>query len=118
MTKMAMALALSHPDVFVPNLGVGADIPGEQGDAFLRIEVDHFHAQRTQPIESALEIAAFAHDDRAKAKLPHQAATVPARRERGNHNELPIAALAAGIAEGVCLAVRGRIALLHPPVVS
>jgi hypothetical protein len=54
---------------------------------------------------------------RPDVELPDQAAAVPAGRQRGHHDLVAVAALPAGAAEGVGLAVYGRVVLLHPAVV-
>src|SRR5207237_2140749 len=111
-----MRLLLAN--VFVPHLRVRPDISAQQGNTLLRIEVDHFHTQRAQPIDSTLKVAALADYNRAKTKLPNQTAAIPAGREGSDHDEVTIAALTAGIAKGVRLTVHGGITLLHAPVVA
>src|SRR5437868_1973233 len=111
-----MRLLLAN--VFVPHLRVRPDIIAQQGNTLLRIEVDHFHTQRAQPIDSTLKVAALADYNRAKTKLPNQTAAIPAGREGSDHDEVTIAALTAGIAKGVRLTVHGGITLLHAPVVA
>ncbi len=79
---------LFFADILVPNLGMRADVLCQQGSALFGIQVDNLHSQRTQPVESALEVAAFPSDYGSEAELTYQSATVPARRERGDHDEL------------------------------
>ena len=61
---------------------------------------------------------AIAHHHRADPELLHQAAAVPARRQGGDHDRVAVGALAAGLAEGVGLAVHGGVVFLHPAVVA
>jgi hypothetical protein len=56
-------------DVFVPDGGIFLDVIGEERDAFLRIQVDDFDAQRAKPVHAALESAAFADDHASKTEL-------------------------------------------------
>src|SRR4029077_1361796 len=67
------------PDIFVPYLGIRRDICAQQRRALLRIQVNNLHAQRTQPLDSALEGATLSHNQSAETKLPDQAAAIPAR---------------------------------------
>src|SRR5258708_32961041 len=94
------------------------DEAAEQLEALLRVEIDDLDAERAQPVDAALEGARLADDDLAEAELAHEAAAVPARRERRDHDEVAIAALAARAAEGVGLAVDGGVVLLHAAIVT
>jgi len=105
-------------NVFIPYGGVCANVIREERRAFAGIQVNHVDADRAQPVHTALKIAAFADNHSAEAKLAHQPAAIPAGRQGGNHNKVAITALAAGVAEGVGLAVDRGIALLHAAVVS
>src|SRR3546814_3350764 len=87
-------------------------------DAALVGQVDDLDAVLAQPLDPAVEVHRLAHHHRADVELPHQAAAVPARGERGDHDGVAIAALAAGLAEGVGFAVHGRGAFLHPAIVA
>ena len=62
--------------------------------------------------------AAFAGHQGSETKLADQAAAVPARRERGDHDELAIAALAAGVAEGVGFCVGGGVVVLDAAIMA
>src|SRR3546814_730213 len=87
-------------------------------DAALVGEVNHVDAVLAQPRDPAVEVHRLAHHHRADVELPHQAAAVPARGERGDHDGVAIAALAAGLAEGVGFAVHGRVAFLYAAIVA
>ena len=82
------------------------------------IQINHVDTESAQPINPALKVTALTDHHRAKAKLAHQPAAIPAGRERRNHNKVAITALAAGVAEGVGFTVHRGIALLHAAVVS
>ena len=97
---------------------MGADVICEEVETFGGVEVDDFDAERAQPIDAALKIAAFAYDNFWKTKLADKAAAIPARSERGDHDEVAIAALAARIAKSVGFAVEGRVAELHAAIVA
>jgi hypothetical protein len=75
-------------------------------------------AQRAEPFHATLKIAALPDHERTETKLPYQSAAIPARSQRRNHGQVTIAALASRIAEGVGLAMQGRIAVLHAAVVA
>src|SRR3954454_7226320 len=83
-------------DVFVPDLGVGRDVAGEEVDALLGVQVDHRHAVLAQPVDPTLEGDGLPDDDRPDPELAHQAAAIPARREGGDHDRVAIAALPPG----------------------
>ena len=85
---------------------MGLDVIGEKRGAFGGIKVNYLHAERAKPVNAALKRAAFADDERAEAELADEAAAIPARRERGDHDEIAITALASGAAECVGLGVR------------
>jgi len=61
---------------------------------------------------------ALAHDQGAEAELADEAAAVPAGGEGGDHDEVAVGALAAGVAEGVGFAVDGGVVLLDAAVVA
>jgi len=90
----------------------------EQLAAFLAVEVDDFDAVFAEPVEAAGKGAALPHDQSADAELAHQATAIPAGSQRGYHDQVAIAALSAGAAEGVRLAVDAWIALLHAAIVT
>src|SRR6185295_11635968 len=94
------------------------DVAGEEADALVGVEIDHLDPVLPQPVETTGEVDRFAHHHGADIELAHQAAAVPAGRERGDHDLVAVGALAAGLAEGVGLAVHRGIALLHPAVVA
>src|SRR3546814_12143594 len=81
-------------------------------------QVDDLDAVLAQPLDPAVEVHRLAHNHRADVELPHQAAAVPARGERGDHDGVAIAALAAGLEEGVGFAGHGRVAFLHAAIVA
>jgi YCII-related domain len=83
--EVAVAKLTVCADVFIPNGGIFLDVVGKERDAFLRIQIDDFDAERTQPFDSALECPAFANHDASKPELPNQTAAIPARSQRGDH---------------------------------
>src|SRR6266540_2293418 len=103
-------------DVFVPDVGMSRDVVGEQADAFGGRQVHDAHPAASQPVEPSREVHRLAGDDRADPELPHQAAAVPAGGERRDQDLVAVAPLASRLAERVGLAVRRRIALLHPAI--
>jgi len=105
-------------DVFVPNLRISSDILTQQRGALRRIEINDSYAKRAQPLHPALKIAALSNDQRTEAKLSDQSTAVPARRKRGNHGQVSIAALASRIAEGIGLAMHGRVVVLYSTVMT
>jgi hypothetical protein len=111
-------LSLLFPDVLIPNFRVRRDVSFKQFPAFVAVEVDDFYAVGAQPVNSSGEGAALADDQSTEAKLPHKAAAIPARGERGDHDQVTIAALAACAAKGIGFSMDAGIALLHPSVVA
>ncbi len=97
---------------------MSANVIREERDTFRGIEVDDFDAERAEPVDAALEIAAFAGDDFLKAKLAYETAAIPAGSERSDHDEIAIAALAACVSKGVGFAVKRRVAKLHAAIVA
>ena len=90
----------------------------EHLDALLVVEHDHLDAVLGEPVVAADEVARLADHHPADPELADQPAAVPARRQRRRHRRAPVAALPAGVAEGVGLAVDRRVAELHPAVVA
>ncbi len=82
------------------------------------VEIDDFDAVFAQPIQPALKAAALAHHQGTDAELAHQAAAIPAWGQRGDHDQVAVAALAAGTAKGVGFPVNAGVALLHALVSS
>src|SRR5579863_7672543 len=105
-------------DIFVPYIRMPRDEGLHQLAAFDVIQIDHVHAILSQPVEAACKCAAFTHNQRADAELPHQPAAIPARGKRRHHHQVTVAALASGTAKSVGLAVNAGIALLHAPVAA
>ncbi len=105
-------------DVFVPDGGIFFDVSGEEGDAFLRIEVEDFDVEGAEPVDAALEGAGFADDDASESELTDEAAAVPAGRECGDHGQFAVAALASGVAEGVGFSVEGWVVILYAAIVT
>lgn len=109
---------LFFADVFVPDGGVGANIICQKVETFGGIEVNDFDSKGTEPVQAALEIAAFSDNYLAKTELADKAAAIPTWSKRRDHNKAAIAALAAGVAEGVRFTVHGGIAILHAAIVA
>ena len=61
------------------------DVVGQESDALLGIDVDDFDVEGAEPVDAALEGAAFADDDARESELTDKAAAVPAGRKSGNH---------------------------------
>ena len=109
---------LLFSDILVPDFGVLGDVALEEFAALAAVQVDDVDAVFAQPVQSAEERAAFAHYERADAKLPHQSAAIPAGREGGDHDEIAIALLPSGKTKGVGFGVNAGVALLHAAVVA
>src|ERR1051325_6635696 len=105
-------------DVLVPEIGMRRDELAEHPDALLRVQVDDLDAVLGEPPFAALEVHRLAEHDLRNPELPHQAAAVPAGRERRDHHRVAIAALAAGIAESIRLAVHRGVVLLDAAAVG
>jgi len=105
-------------DVFVPDGRIILDVIGEQSDAFLRVEIDDFNVEGAEPVDAALEGAGFADDDAGKTELANEAAAIPARRERRNHDRILVASLATGPAKRIGLAMHGRVVVLYSTVMT
>ncbi|SRR6266478_9706820 len=84
-TTKSRRLELGFADVFVPDGGIFLDVVGEESDALLGFAVDDFDVEGAEPVDAALEGAAFADDDARESELADEAAAVPAGRESGNH---------------------------------
>src|SRR3989304_325816 len=93
------------PDILIPDPWIGTNIPTEHLDALGRAQVDDLDAVLAQPLDAAAEIHGFADHDGPDIELAHQAAAVPAGRERRDHDLVAVAALPAGLAEGIGFAV-------------
>src|SRR3546814_13322896 len=100
-------------DILVPHFGIGRDPVAQHLDAALVGQVDDLDAVLAQPRNPAVEVHQLAHHHGADVELPHQAAAVPARGERGDHARVAVAALESGLADGVGFAGPGRVALVH-----
>ena len=111
-------MGLVDADVFVPDGGVGGDVVAHHGDAGGVGEVDDVDAEVAEPLFAAGEVLAFADDDGLEAELADEAGAVPAGGERGDHDEVAVGALAAGVAEGVGFAVDAGVGLLDAAVVA
>ena len=105
-------------DVFVPDGGIFLDVGGEEGDAFLGVEVEDFDVEGAEPVDAALEGAGFADDDASESELADEATAIPAGRERSDHGQFFVAALAAGVAEGVGFSVQGWVVILYAAIVA
>src|SRR6185503_16164253 len=97
---------------------VRGDVVCQQLYALFRTEVDHLDPVLPKPVNAALKVDRLADDHCADPELPNQPAAVPARRKRGDHDLVAVAALSAGFAKGVGLAVNRRIIFLNSAVVS
>src|ERR1700688_1788516 len=84
-------------DILVPNFRIRVYVLRQKRSALHGVQINDMNAERKQPIQAALEVTAFADPQRAESKLPYQSAAIPARRQRGDHDQVPIAALAARV---------------------
>ena len=66
---------------------------------------------------AAGEVDAFPDDDSLETELADEAGAVPAGGERGDHDEVAVGALAAGVAKGIGFAVDAGVGLLDAAVV-
>ncbi len=105
-------------DIFSPNFRVLCDIFGEHLDAFVRMSVEDFGAVLAQPIDAAAKIYGLADNYSADAKLADEAAAIPTGSQRGHHNFVTVAALAACFAERIRFTMGRWIALLHSAVAA
>jgi hypothetical protein len=97
---------------------VFCDVALEQLAAVLIIQVDDLDAVLAKPLDAAGKGAAFADDDFADAELPDQATAIPAWSEGRHHDDVAVASLAAGAAEGIDFGVNAGVALLDAAIVS
>src|SRR5271165_710140 len=118
MRSIARDACLVFADVLVPDFGVGADVISHERDAFAGREVVDLDAVVAQPVDASLEGLAFTDDDGAEAKLADESCAVPAGGEGGDHNQVSIRALAAGVAEGIGLRVSGWVVVLDTSIVA
>jgi hypothetical protein len=109
---------LLFSDVLIPHCGIPANIIAQQQGTLRRVKIKDAHAERAQPFQASLKIAALSDHQRTEAKLPDQSTAIPARRKRRNHGQVSITALASRIAEGIGLAMHGRIIILHATVTT
>src|SRR5579864_5808795 len=101
----------------MPEDGICRNEFGEHLNAFLTCEIEDGDAICAQPVEAARKVHRIADDNGADAELPNQAAAIPARRERRDHNFVAIAALAACIAKRGGFGVHRGIAVLNAAIV-
>jgi len=106
------------PNILVPHLGMLRNKPRQQRPASLRLQVHHLDPILPQPRHSTLKRHTLPHNQPLEPELPHQPRAVPARRQSRHHGAPAIAPLPPRPPERIRLAMRARIALLHPPVVS
>jgi len=97
---------------------MSGDVAGEEIGALPAVEVDYLYAVFAKPVETALEVAAFADDEGSDVELANEAAAIPAGGECGDHDQIAVSGLTAGAAESVCFAVDRRVVLLDAAVVS
>src|SRR6266851_5145196 len=115
---MHCTLPSVHTDIFVPNFRMVRNVPGENSNALLGVQVDDTDSILDQPIDAAAEIYGLADDYSAYAKLADQATAIPARSQRGHHDFIAVAPLPAGVSKRIRFTVRGRIAFLHSAVAA
>src|SRR5712692_1849003 len=115
---MHCTLPSVHAYIFVPSFRMVRNVPGENSNALLGVQVDDIDSILDQPIDAAAEIYGLADHYGANAKLADQAAAIPARSQRGHHDFVAVSPLPARFAKRIRLAMRGRITLLHSAVVA
>src|SRR6266849_3747992 len=115
---MHCTLLSVHTDIFVPNFRMVRNVPGENSNALLGVQVDDIDSILDQPIDAAAEIHGLADNYSGDAKLADEPAAVPAGSERGHHDFVAVAPLPAGVSKRIRFTVRGRIAFLHSAVVA
>src|SRR5467141_3130845 len=90
----------------------------EHSNALLGMQVDDLDSVFDQPINPAAEIHRLADHYSANPKLANQAAAIPARHQRRQHNLVPETQLPAAHSKSILFAMRGRISLLHSAVLA
>src|SRR6266478_2321712 len=115
---MHCTLPSVHTDIFVPNFRMVRNVPGEHSNALLGVQVDDIDSILDQPIDAAAEIYGLADDYGADAELADEAAAIPARSQRRDHNLVAVTSLPARLSKRIRFTVRGRIAFLHSAVVA
>src|SRR5581483_4977394 len=100
-------------DVFSPELRVILDESAQHVDTRFRVEIGYLNTSVGEPMLAALEVDRLADDDLCDPELADKAAAVPAGGESCDHDRVAIASASAGVPEGVCLAVDGRVAVLN-----
>src|ERR1700722_6949814 len=91
----------AFPDVLVPDIRIPGNEGRQQFLALFRTHVDDLDAVFTQPIDPAAKRRRLADDYLHDPELPDQAAAIPARRERRDHDRILVASLATGPAERI-----------------
>src|SRR3989339_126986 len=105
-------------DIFMPHLGIIANIIGQDPHALLRAEVYDFDPVSPQPFKPSGKVHRFSHDYRANLKLPNQPAAVPAGSERRHHHLIPVAPLPSRFAESIGFGMNRGIILLNSTIVT
>ncbi len=109
---------LVDADIFIPNGRIFADVSGQEIDAIGGMQVDDVDTIFAKPVDAALEVDRFSDDYGRNAELADQTATIPTRRQRGDHDFVAIGALAACAAERVSFTVDARVVLLNPTIMT
>ncbi len=87
-------------------------------DAFGTGEVEDVDAFGFQSFHAALRVDAVADDYLPEAELRDEAGAIAAGRERGDEDQVGVAGLTAGGAEGVGFSVHGGVAVLHEAIAT
>ena len=115
---MLMLMAVPLADIFVPEGGVIGDEICHHRLAARVVIVDHIDARERQHVLKPLEVLGFCHDHAPDPELNDGAGAHHAGAERGVAGDVLVGLLAAGILNGIHLAMQDRIALLHALVVA
>ena len=115
-TRARTGLPLLLADVFVPDLRTLQDELREEIRTVLGAHIDDIYPPLAQPVEAAAKCARFPDDDGADLELNDQTRTIPAGRERRDHDRVTIVSLTARFAKGVGFGVHGGVGFLDPPI--
>src|SRR5260370_18946593 len=80
-------------DIFVPDRGVLRDVGRQHVDAFFGAQINDFNTILSQPIDAAAEIHRLPDHHSPNSELSDEAAAIPARRERCDHNLVAVTSL-------------------------
>ncbi len=114
---LGLGLACLTADVFEPELGVGLNEAAQQLDALGIVERDDRSSVLGHPVVAADEVLCFAHDDGAYLELADEAAAIPARRKRRDHDAVGVMPPPSRITESRRLGMGRGVVVLDTAVV-